>query len=93
MSTTWQVGGFVGMAVLLLIASYRLEEWIPRIGVLSQAFFIGSTLHLPFLVTKVHLILNGLVGVILGRHTRWRLRSACCSKPCSSGMERSRPSD
>jgi cobalt/nickel transport system permease protein len=66
----WLVGGFVGAGLLLVIASWRLtEEWVPRIGVLTAAFFIGSTVHIKLAVlpTSVHLILNGLVGVILGR--------------------------
>jgi cobalt/nickel transport system permease protein len=60
----------VGAAVLLLLASVRLkEEWIPRIGVLAAAFFVASSIHMKLAVlpTSVHLILNGLVGVILGR--------------------------
>jgi cobalt/nickel transport system permease protein len=66
----WLVGGFIGAAGLLLIACWRLtEEWVPRIGVLTAAFFVGSSIHikLAILPTSVHLILNGLVGVILGR--------------------------
>src|SRR5437868_274950 len=66
----WLAGGFVGMAALLLAASWRLsEEHIPRVGVLTAAFFIGSSIHIKLAVlpTSVHLILNGLVGVILGR--------------------------
>jgi cobalt/nickel transport system permease protein len=66
----WLVGGFVG-AALLLAAAYRglTEEWVPRVGVLTAAFFIGSTIHFKLAVvpTSVHLILNGLVGVVLGR--------------------------
>src|SRR6185437_3725556 len=61
---------FVGTAMLLLIAGFRLtEEWIPRIGVLSAAFFVASSLRIPFAIvpTSVHPILNGPVGVILGR--------------------------
>lgn len=66
----WLVGGFIGAGLLLAVAAYRLrEEWVPRIGVLSAAFFIGSTIHIKLAVlpTSVHLILNGLVGLILGR--------------------------
>lgn len=67
-STPWLVGGFVGAGLLLALASWRLtEDWVPRIGVLTAAFFVGSTIHFKLLVTSVHLILNGLVGVILGR--------------------------
>jgi cobalt/nickel transport system permease protein len=70
LATPWWVGGYVGMAVLLALASYRVSDReVPRIGVLTAAFFVGSYLHVPLLVlpAKVHLILNGLVGVVLGR--------------------------
>ncbi len=69
-STGWTATGFAGTAILLLIAMWRVrEEEIPRIGLLSAAFFVGSSIHikLALLPTSVHLILNGLVGVVLGR--------------------------
>jgi cobalt/nickel transport system permease protein len=66
----WLAGGWVVLAVLLLAAVWRVrEEEVPRIGVLTAAFFVGSSIHikLAILPTSVHLILNGLVGVVLGR--------------------------
>ena len=69
-ATPWLVGGFIGAALLLAFAMWRLqEEWVPRIGVLTAAFFVGSSIHIPLTLvpTSVHLILNGLVGVLLGR--------------------------
>jgi len=66
----WLVAGFAVAAVLLFVALWRIrEEEIPRIGVLTAAFFVGSSIHvkLAVLPTSVHLILNGLVGVVLGR--------------------------
>src|SRR5690606_39187523 len=69
-ATPWLVGGFVGAAALLGLAAWRLsDDWVPRIGVLTAAFFIGSTIHIKLAVvpTSVHLVLNGLVGVVLGR--------------------------
>jgi cobalt/nickel transport system permease protein len=68
----WIVSGFVGAAILLFVAMWGIrEEEIPRIGLLSAAFFVGSSLHikLAILPTSVHLILNGLVGVVLGRRS------------------------
>lgn len=66
----WLVGGFAVAAVLLAF-SYRglTEEWVPRIGVLTAAFFVASSIHIKLVIlpTSVHLILNGLVGVVLGR--------------------------
>lgn len=70
LSTAWIASGFAGMAVLLAVALWRLrEEAIPRIGVLTAAFFVASSVHIKLAVlpTSVHLILNGLVGVVLGR--------------------------
>jgi cobalt/nickel transport system permease protein len=64
----WLVGGFVGAGLLLVVATWRLtDEWVPRIGVLTAAFFIAATIHFKLGFTSVHLILNGLVGVVLGR--------------------------
>ncbi len=39
---------------------------IPRIGILSASFFVASLIHVPIGVASVHLILNGIVGLILG---------------------------
>ncbi|MFO0798613.1 MAG: CbiM family transporter [Gemmataceae bacterium] len=65
----WAVGGFVVAAALLAAACWRLPERdIPRVGVLSAAFFVASSVSLPLGgLTSVHPILNGLVGVCLGR--------------------------
>ncbi len=70
MAWPWVAAGWFGLSLLLVVAMWRMrEEDIPRIGVLSAAFFVGSSIHIPlaFLPTSVHLILNGLVGVVLGR--------------------------
>jgi len=39
---------------------------IARTGILSAAFFVASLIHVPFGPTSVHLILNGIVGLLLG---------------------------
>ena len=64
----WIAGGFAVLAVLLLPAMWKLrEEEIPRIGIFTAAFFIASSLRIPVGFASVHLLLNGLVGVTLGR--------------------------
>lgn len=64
----WLAGGFVLAGVLLVASTWRIrEEDVPRIGVLTAAFFVASSIHFKLLVTSVHLILNGLIGVVLGR--------------------------
>jgi cobalt/nickel transport system permease protein len=59
--------GFALAAFLLVPALFRVrEEEIPRIGLLTAAFFVASSIHVKIPPTSVHLILNALVGVILG---------------------------
>lgn len=42
------------------------EEQIPRVAVLSSAFFVASLIHVPIGPSSAHLLLNGLTGLILG---------------------------
>ncbi len=70
LATAWWASGFGGLVVLLVVATWKVrEDEIPRIGVLTAAFFVASSVHIKLAVlpTSVHLILNGLVGVVLGR--------------------------
>lgn len=41
-------------------------EDIPKTAVLAAAFFVASLIHVPVGPGQVHLILNGLTGIILG---------------------------
>ena len=36
------------------------------VAILAAAFFVGSLIHVPIGLTSAHLILNGLLGVLLG---------------------------
>ncbi|MFM8273420.1 MAG: energy-coupling factor ABC transporter permease [Gemmata sp.] len=70
LSAAWLAAGFAGAAALLALALRKVrEEEVPRVGVLTAAFFVASSVHvkLALLPTSVHLVLNGLVGVALGR--------------------------
>ncbi len=42
------------------------DEDIPKTAVLTAAFFVGGLVHLPLGVASVHLVLNGLMGLLLG---------------------------
>ncbi len=60
--------GFVLAGALALVGLFRLrEEEVPRIALLTAAFFIVSLIHIRIGPTSVHLLLSGLLGVILGR--------------------------
>ena len=39
---------------------------IPKASLLTAAFFVASWIHIPMPPTSVHLVLNGLLGVLLG---------------------------
>jgi cobalt/nickel transport system permease protein len=53
----------VGTAVGLKKMDY---EKIPKVAVLTAAFFVASLIHVPIGPTSVHLTLNGLLGLLLG---------------------------
>jgi cobalt/nickel transport system permease protein len=64
----WWVGGFVGMALMLLIGAWRIrDEEIPLVAILTAVFFVAAQIHVPLPGSSAHLLLNGLVGVVLGR--------------------------
>lgn len=42
------------------------EDRIPLIAVLSSAFFIASLIHVPIGPASIHLVLNGICGLLLG---------------------------
>jgi len=42
------------------------REDIPKASLLTAAFFVVSWIHIPVPPTSVHLVLNGLLGALLG---------------------------
>src|SRR5947207_2223747 len=66
--TGWLLGGFLAAAGLLAANARRLADAeIPRLALLSATFFVASLIHVRLGPTSVHLLLNGLVGIVLGR--------------------------
>ena len=41
-------------------------DQVPQAGMLAAAFFVASLIHVPVGPSSAHLILNGLVGLLLG---------------------------
>jgi len=39
---------------------------IPKVAILSSVFFVASLIHVPLGPSSVHLILNGIIGLLLG---------------------------
>ena len=61
------IGGYVISASIAAVTTRKMKaEDIPKTAVMSSIFFVASLIHVPFGPTSLHLILNGLVGIILG---------------------------
>lgn len=61
------LAGAAATTIGVVIGLRRLSaEKIPQVALLSAAFFVASLVHVPLGPSSVHLILNGLVGIILG---------------------------
>jgi len=52
-----------GVAIGLRKMSY---DKIPQVAVLTSAFFVASLIHVPIGPSSTHLVLNGLLGILLG---------------------------
>jgi len=52
-----------GVAVSL---RYLRQEDLPKIAVVTSAFFVASLISVPMGPTSVHLLLPGIVGILLG---------------------------
>lgn len=61
------IGGALAAAggIAMGLKSLDLDR-IPTAGVLSASFFVASLIHVPIGPSSVHLILNGLAGLLLG---------------------------
>jgi len=62
------LGGGAALAVAgAAIGLRKLDyEAIPRVAILSAAFFVASFIHIPVGPVGLHLVLNGLMGLLLG---------------------------
>jgi len=61
------VSGAVLSAIGVAIGLKKMDyDHLPLVGVMASVFFIASYIHLPLGVSSVHLIMNGLLGILLG---------------------------
>lgn len=60
-------GGLVGAAAVVGTSLRWLAPAnVPRVGLLTAAFLVASSIHVPVGPVPVHLLLHGLVGIVLG---------------------------
>lgn len=62
-----------GCGIALGLKQLR-EDRLPLAALLGAAFFVASTVHVPVGVGSVHLVLNGLAGLLLG----WAIFPVLC---------------
>lgn len=59
-----------GASLTATAVGYSLKKMeykeVPKVAILSSAFFVASLIHVPLGPSSVHLILNGIIGVLLG---------------------------
>jgi len=59
-----------GVGLTAIAIGYSLKKIehkeVPKVAILSSAFFIASLIHVPVGLSSVHLILNGIIGILLG---------------------------
>lgn len=59
--------GALASATMVGLALRRLDyDHLPQAAVLSAAFFVSSLISIPLGPSSVHLLLNGLMGLLLG---------------------------
>lgn len=61
------IGGYAASAALVAWSAHRTHnEELPKLAVMTAAFFVASLVHVPFGPTSVHLLIPGLTGALLG---------------------------
>ncbi len=61
------IGGYAVSAGLAAWSARRIHtRELPKVAVVTSAFFVASLIHIPFGPTSAHLLLPGLAGALLG---------------------------
>ncbi len=59
-----------GAGLTATAVGYSLKKMehkeVPKVAILSSVFFVASLIHVPLGPLSVHLILNGIIGLLLG---------------------------
>ncbi len=66
------IAGYAGASLVTWYSLKKInrlddpQAHIPKASLLTAAFFVASWIHIPLPPSSVHLVLNGLLGVVLG---------------------------
>ena len=59
-------GGITWFSLRQIKRQSHYQEQIPKASLLTAAFFVASLIHIPIPPFSIHLVLNGIMGIILG---------------------------
>jgi cobalt/nickel transport system permease protein len=59
-------GGLTWFSLNRISKQKDSQQEIPKASLLTAAFFVSSLIHIPIPPISIHLVLNGLMGIILG---------------------------
>ncbi|AFZ48039.1 cobalamin (vitamin B12) biosynthesis CbiM protein [Cyanobacterium stanieri PCC 7202] len=59
-------GGLTWFSLRQINKIPNYQEQIPKASLLTAVFFVSSLIHIPIPPFSIHLVLNGLMGVVLG---------------------------
>ncbi len=61
------IGGYAAAVTIIAATIKKIKvDNMPRVAVMTSAFFVASLIRVPLGPTSAHLVLSGLVGMILG---------------------------
>ncbi|MEM9952458.1 MAG: cobalt transporter CbiM [Chloroflexota bacterium] len=66
------IGGYIAAGALTAYSLRKINQLpdpqasMPKAALMTAAFFVASWIHIPVPPTSVHLVLNGILGVVLG---------------------------
>jgi cobalt/nickel transport system permease protein len=62
------IGGYIISAILTGYSLKKINpENIPKVAIMTAAFFVASLINIPIGGASIHLSLNGILGIMLGR--------------------------
>ncbi|WP_330202838.1 cobalt transporter CbiM [Cyanobacterium sp. Dongsha4] len=59
-------GGVTWFSLRQINKQTNYQEEIPKASLLTAAFFVASLIHIPIPPFSIHLVLNGVMGLVLG---------------------------
>ncbi len=59
-------GGITWFSLRQINKQSNYQEEIPKASLLTAAFFVASLIHIPVPPFSIHLVLNGVMGLVLG---------------------------